>query len=265
MAVARASGAVVRAESLQGKGHVVRRMFADIDADVYLLVDGDDTYDAKIAPSMMQLLLDRRLDMVSAARDTARADRLPAGSQIGQRDSDRHGSPGIRQRHQRYAVRLPRVQPPFRQVVSRPDMRIRDRNGIHGPRFGAEHAGGGNPRALSQPSGGIAVQTQYFRRRITILREIVTLIEHERPLPFFAFIMAICLSIALALGLPVIITFFHTGLVDRLPTAVLSASFVLLAALSLGCGFILDVHHARPQGTEAARLSRDPTRTGLLI
>ena len=58
----------MQAESLQGKGHVVRRMFADIEADVYLLVDGDDTYDAKIAPSMMQLLLDRQLDMVSAAR-----------------------------------------------------------------------------------------------------------------------------------------------------------------------------------------------------
>jgi hypothetical protein len=73
-----------------------------------------------------------------------------------------------------------------------------------------------------------------------ILREIVMLIEHERPLPFFASIMAILLSSGLALGLPVVVTFFHTGLVDRLPTAVLSASLVLLASLSLGCGLILD-------------------------
>jgi hypothetical protein len=73
-----------------------------------------------------------------------------------------------------------------------------------------------------------------------ILREIVMLIEHERPLPFFAFVMAIWLGSALGLGLPVVITFLHTGLVDRLPTAVLSASLLLLASLSLGCGLILD-------------------------
>jgi hypothetical protein len=73
-----------------------------------------------------------------------------------------------------------------------------------------------------------------------ILREIVTLIEHERPLPFFSLVMVFWLTAALVLGLPVIVTFLHTGLVERLPTAVLSASMVLLASLSLGCGLILD-------------------------
>ncbi|MGD0432205.1 MAG: glycosyltransferase family 2 protein [Acetobacteraceae bacterium] len=240
MAEARAGGAVVRAESLQGKGHVVRRMFADIDADVYLLVDGDDTYDAKIAPRMMQLLLERQLDMVSAARDLPAPTAYRPGHKLGNVILTgmvrRVFGSGISDMLSGYRVFSRRFVKSFPALTC--GFETETEFTVHALALNMPIAEMRAPYR-GRPAGSQS-KLNTFADGLQILREIVTLIEHERPLPFFSFIMAIHLTIALALGLPVIITFFHTGLVERLPTAVLSASFVLLAFLSLGCGFILE-------------------------
>jgi hypothetical protein len=248
VAVARASGAVVRSESLQGKGHVVRRMFADIEADLYLLVDGDGTYDAKAAPTMTKLLLERRLDMVSAARDTPEAAAYRIGHKFGNmlfsgivRRVFGHGISdmlsGYRVFSRRFVKSFPALTGGFETETEFTvhaltlNMPVAE---IHAP-YRARPPG--SQSKLNTISDG-------FR----ILREIVALIHHERPLPCAAVAMAVLLTVALALGLPVIITFFHTGLVDRLPTALLSASFVVLGALSLVCGLLLDaVTHGRKE------------------
>jgi hypothetical protein len=240
VAVARAFGAVVRSEPLQGKGHVVRRMFADIDADLYVLVDGDDTYDAGAAPRMIQLLLRRGLDMVSAARDMPQPGAYRLGHKVGNvalTGLVRHvfGS-GISDMLSGYRVFSRRFVKSFPALAS--GFETETEFTIHAL---ALHMPVAEMRApyRSRPAGTHS-KLHTIGDGFRILREIVMLIEHERPLPFFASIMAIWLSSGLALGLPVVVTFFHTGLVDRLPTAVLSASLVLLASLSLGCGLILD-------------------------
>ena len=251
--VARARGAVVRTEPRQGKGHVLRRMFADVDADVYVLVDGDDTYDAKAAPVMTKLLLERRLDMVSAARDTPEAAAYRLGHKLGNAVLSgmvRHvfGS-GISDMLSGYRVFSRRF------VKSFPALAI----GFETETEFTVHA-----LALNMPmaeicapyrsrAAGSQSKLNTYADGFRILREIVTLIGHERPLSCSAVMATILLTLALALGFPVILTFLDTGMVDRLPTAVLSASLVLLASLSLGCGLILDaVTHGR---RELKRLS----------
>jgi Glycosyl transferase family 2 len=250
---ARAAGALVRAEALQGKGHVVRRMFADIEADLYVLVDGDDTYDASAAPLMLKLVLERRLDMVSAARDTPEPAAYRLGHKLGNAILSgmvRHVfGRGITDMLSGYRVFNRRFVKSFPALAS----------GFETETEFTVHA-----LALHMPvaeiyapyrsrSAGSHSKLNTFADGFRILREIVTLIERERPLPCSAVVTIILLTCALALGLPVIITFFHTGTVERLPTAVLSASIVLLASLTFGCGLILDaVTHGR---TELKRLS----------
>jgi glycosyltransferase involved in cell wall biosynthesis len=240
VALARACGAVARAEPLQGKGHVVRRMFADIDADIYVLVDGDDTYDANAAPRMTQMLLERQLDMVSAARDTPE----PAAYRLGHRIGNavltgmvRHvfGS-GISDLLSGYRVFSRRFVKSFPALTG--GFETETEFTVHALALNMPVAELRAPYR-SRPEGSQS-KLNTVRDGFRILREIVMLIEHERPLPFFA-IVAICwLGAALGLGLPVINAFLHTGLVERLPTAVLSASLALLASLSLGTGLILE-------------------------
>jgi glycosyltransferase involved in cell wall biosynthesis len=239
-AVARANGAVVRSETLQGKGHVVRRMFADVEADIYVLVDGDDTYDAKAAPAMTRLLLDRQLDMVSVARATPEQTAYRLGHKLGNfiltgvvRRVFGNGISdmlsGYRAFSRRFVKSFPALTCGFETETEFT---------IHALALNMPVAEMHAPYR-SRPVGSQS-KLNTIADGFRILREIVTLIELERPLPFFSFIMAILLSIALAFGLPVVIAFAHTGLVERLPTAVLSASLVLLAFLALGCGFVLD-------------------------
>jgi glycosyltransferase involved in cell wall biosynthesis len=237
---ARAAGAVVRSETLQGKGHVIRRMFADIEADVYVLVDGDDTYDASVAPVMADVLLDRRLDMVSAARDTPEADAYRLGHQVGNAILSgmvRHAfGGGIDDMLSGYRVFSRRFVKSFPALSS--GFETETEFTVHALALHMPVAELRAPYRGRAPGSHSKLNT--IADGFRILREIVTLIEHERPLPFFSLVMVFWLTAALVLGLPVIVTFLHTGLVERLPTAVLSASMVLLASLSLGCGLILD-------------------------
>lgn len=246
--IARAAGAIVRTESLRGKGNVVRRMFADIEADVYVLVDGDDTYDARVAPTMLKLLLERRLDMVSAARDTP----APAAYRLGHKLGNailsglvRHVfGRGINDLLSGYRVFNRRFVKSFPALAS--GFETETEFTVHALALHMPVAEIYAPYR-SRPAGSHS-KLNTFADGLRILREIVTLIERERPLPCSALMTVILLTIALALALPVIITFLHTGIVNRLPTAVLSASIVLLASLTLGCGLILDaVTHGRKE------------------
>jgi hypothetical protein len=227
---------------------VVRRMFADIEADVYVLVDGDDTYDARVAPAMMKLLLERRLDMVSAARDTP----APAAYRLGHRLGNailsgmvRHVfGRGINDMLSGYRMFNRRFVKSFPALAS--GFETETEFTVHALALHMPMAEIYAPYR-SRPAGSHS-KLNTFADGFRILREIVTLIERERPLSCSAAMTAILLSLALALGLPVIIAFLQTGTVDRLPTAVLSASIVLLASLTLGCGLILDaVTHGRKE------------------
>jgi hypothetical protein len=248
VAVATAAGAMVRSESRQGKGNVVRRMFADVEADIYVLVDGDGTYDANAAPAMTKLLLERRLDMVSAARDKPEDAAYRRGHRFGNVVFSgivrRVFGRGINDMLSGYRVFSRRFVKSFPALAS-----------------GFETEAEFTIHALTLNMPVAEIYASYGRRPegsesklntisdgFHILREIVTLIGRERPLSCAVVATVLLLVLALALGLPVIVTFLDTGLVERLPTALLSASFVSLASLSLGCGIILDaVTHGRKE------------------
>jgi glycosyltransferase involved in cell wall biosynthesis len=259
VSVAQAAGATVGHEASQGKGHVVRRMFADIDADVYVLVDGDDTYDARVAPVMARMLLERHLDMVSAARETPEAAAYRRGHRLGNAIFSglvrRVFGSGVADMLSGYRAFSRRFVKSFPALAS--GFETETEFTIHALTLRMPMAEIRAPYR-SRPAGSQS-KLNTFADGLRILREIMAMIEHERPLPFFAFVMAIWLIIALALGLPVVISFLHTGLVERLPTAVLSASLVLLGSLSLGCGLILDsVARGRTELRRLAYLSIPP-------
>ena len=258
---ARAAGAVVRREGLQGKGHVVRRMFADVDADVFILVDGDDTYDAAVAPGMLHQLLDGQLDMVSAAR-------IPVGTKA-YRLGHRLGN----------AALTGMVRLVFGNGIS--DMlsgyRVFSRRFVKSfpamaARFETETEFTVHALALNMPVAEI--RAAYRGRPVgsrsklntvadgfRILRAILTLIGQERPLQSFACATLLLLGAGFGLGLPIVSDFLESGLVPRLPTAVLAMGLVLLGFLSLGCGLVLDVvSRGRKEMKRLAYLAIPPIR-----
>ncbi|MFO1024117.1 MAG: glycosyltransferase family 2 protein [Acetobacteraceae bacterium] len=240
VAEATAAGAVVRREPLQGKGHVVRRMFADVDADLYVLVDGDDTYDAVAAPDMVDLLAAQHLDMVSAARcEHARAAYRPGhrfGNQVltgmvrwvfGAGISDMLS--GYRALSRRFVKSFPALSAGFETETELT---------VHAL---ALHMPVAEIKADYRPRGaGSASKLNTLRDGMRILRTIVTLVQQERPLQVFS-TTAMCLcAIGIGLGTPLVLEFLNTGLVPRLPTALLATGLVILAFLALACGLILD-------------------------
>lgn len=238
---ARAAGAVVRDEQRQGKGHVVRRMFSDIDADVYLLVDGDATYDAGAARAMVSLVLDRRLDLVNGAR-------VPVGEGA-YRPAHRAGNilltgavriifgrdfsdmlSGYKAFSRRYVHSFPAMSRGFE---------IETEFTIH---------------ALELQMPCTEVKTDYRSRpegsfsKLGTLRDglrislfILRLFRDERPAAFFGLLGAVAAGMALVLGIPIVVEYFDTGLVPRLPTAVLAASLANLGLLLGVAGLILDL------------------------
>jgi len=238
-AQASAAGAVVRKETLQGKGNVIRRMFADIDADIYVLVDGDGTYDAASAPRMIDRLLDDDLDMVNAARD-ATEDAFRAGHRFGNKlltgiVSRIFGNrltdmlSGYRVFSRRFAKSFPGLAHGFEieteLTVHALELRL--------PIAEVRAAYGARPP-------GSASKLATLRYGIRVLWTIVVLIKEERPLPFFGLIAAILVVTSVLLTVPIFLTFMETGLVPRVPTAVLATGMMVLAFLSLACGLILD-------------------------
>ncbi len=240
VAAARAAGAVVRTEMLQGKGHVVRRMFADIEADVFVLVDGDDTYDAAVAPAMLQLMLDRQLDMVIGIRQTEEVEAYRRGHRLGNavltglvrqifgnRVSDMLS--GYRVFSRRFVKSFPALAAGFETETEFTVHALE----LNMPIGEVVTAYRGRP-------AGSASKLRTYVDGARILRAIVVLVKEERPLQFFALAGALLLLVGFGLGLPLVIEYFETGFVPRLPTAILSTGFVLLSFLSFACGLILD-------------------------
>jgi hypothetical protein len=256
MLEARAAGAVVRRERLQGKGHVVRRMFADVDADIYFLVDGDDTYDATAAPGMQRMLTEGQLDMVSAARYGAVRDAYRLGHRFGNLLLSAlvtwaFGG-GITDLLSGYRVFSRRFVKSFPALAS--GFETETEFTVHAL---ALHMPVQEVRATYRNrAAGTSSKLNTLKDGMRILRAILALIQHERPLQVFS-LQALGLGIAgTAIGIPVVTEFMATGLVPRLPTALLATALVLLANLSLTCGLILDaVARARKENKRLAYLA----------
>jgi glycosyltransferase involved in cell wall biosynthesis len=240
VAVARSAGASVRTERLQGKGNVIRRMFADIEADVYVLVDGDDTYDASTAPAMVAMLLRDQLDMVNGARVSDIQAAYRPGHRLGNavltglvtrifgdRVSDMLS--GYRVFSRRFVKSFPALSGGFETETEFTVHALELRMPI-----------GEMPTSYKERPAGSESKLRTYSDGFRILRTIVLLVKEERPLPFFAAIGAVLLLLAVLVAVPVLTEFFRTGLVPRLPTAVLATGLVVLSFLSLTCGLILD-------------------------
>jgi glycosyltransferase involved in cell wall biosynthesis len=239
-AIAREAGAVVRAEVLPGKGNVVRRMFADINADVYVLVDGDDTYDAASAGLLVEKLESDILDMVSAVRVSVDDGSYRPGHRLGNfvltrivamifgsRSTDMLS--GYRIFSRRFVKSFPALTRGFE---------IETELTVHALELRMPIAEIETPYK-SRPSGSES-NLSTIRDGMRILRVILSLTKTERPLYFFGLFFAIFATSAVTLSWPVFATFMETGLVPRFPTALLSTGLMLLAFLSLACGAILD-------------------------
>ena len=238
--VADAAGAIVRIERRQGKGNVVRRMFADIDADVYVLVDGDATYDASSAGELVERLLCDRLDMMVGCRVHTDEAAYRSGHQTGNAmltgfvawlfgRSFTDILSGYRVFSRRFVKSFPALSKGFETetelTVHALELRM--------PVGEIEVAYG------ARPAGSVSKLSTY-RDGLRILRLILALYKHERPLYFFSFVALLLALAALGLATPVVLEWMHTGLVPRLPTAILSTGIMILAWLSLTVGLVLE-------------------------
>jgi glycosyltransferase involved in cell wall biosynthesis len=239
-AVAAAAGAVVRREPLQGKGNVVRRMFADVEADAYVLVDGDDTYHAASAPALVAKLFAEQLDMVNGARATEIAAAYRRGHRFGNvlltrlvtaifghRTEDMLS--GYRVFSRRFVKSFPSLAAGFE---------IETELTVHALELRMPLAEVATPYK-DRPAGSVS-KLSTFRDGFRILWLIGKLVKEERPVQFFGIGALALAAAAVILAWPVVTTYLATGLVPRLPTAVLATGLMLLAFLSLVCGLILD-------------------------
>lgn len=240
MEVARQAGAIVRSEPLQGKGNVVRRMFADIEADIYVLVDGDATYDAASAPQMIKTLCDNALDMVNGVRVTDIQKAYRPGHRFGNwllthmvswifgsRFTDMLS--GYRVMSRRYVKSFPALAAGFETETELT---------VHALELRMPIAEVVTPYK-DRPEGSVS-KLSTFKDGFRILWTILVLVKEERPMPFFSLGALILATIATLLMIPIVVHFVHTGQVPRLPTAVLAMGLMILGFLSLTCGLILD-------------------------
>jgi glycosyltransferase involved in cell wall biosynthesis len=239
--VARAAGAIVRTETLQGKGNVVRRMFADVEADIYVMADGDNTYDATRALAMIDRLRSEHLDMVVGSRMASyehatyrRGHRTgnflitwTVGFLFGHRFRDMLS--GYRVFSRRFVKTFPALSGGF-DIETELTVHTLSLN-IPAAEIETAYA--------ARPAGSVS-KLNTWRDGLRILRAIANLFRDERPLAFFSLLAAVLAIASVVLIIPVVLTFFETGLVPRLPTAVLAVSLMLLAFLSLVSGLILD-------------------------
>ncbi len=238
--LALAAGARVYREPLQGKGNVVRRMFSDIEADIYVLVDGDDTYEAKSAVAMVKMLLDERLDMLNGTRVTQIAAAYRRGHQTGNTLLSglvrRIFGSRIKDMLSGYRVFSRRLVKSFPALSS--GFEIETELTIHALELSMPLGEMETPYK-DRPEGSTS-KLRTYSDGIRILRTIVMLVKDERPLAFFATAGLILFCVAIILSIPIFVEFSRTHLVPRFPTAILSTGLVLTAFLSLACGLILD-------------------------
>jgi glycosyltransferase involved in cell wall biosynthesis len=255
------AGAELRKVSRQGKGYVVRQMFSDVEADIYVLVDGDDTYDPKAAPRLIELMRKERLDFLNAARVSLNNGAYRTGHRFGnaiiniavQTIFGREFSDmlsGYKLFSRRYVKSFPAVSSGFEIETELTihalelKMPCAEVNAIYSPR----------------PTGS-ASKLRTIPDGVRIAGLILRLVRDERPLAFFTILSSALFVIGIALGIPVIAEYFSTGLVPRLPTAVLSAGIMLLSAMSFFAGLTLDlVTKTRREIKRLAYLAAGPPR-----
>ncbi len=242
--VAALAGAMVRTETLQGKGHVVRRMFSDIEADAYVLVDGDGTYDAAAAPEMVRRLLAEQLDMVNAQRIEMEGEGPVGAYRRGHRTGNRvltglvrcvFGD-RIKDMLSGYRVFSRRFVKTFPALAS--GFETETEFTIHALDMWMPIAE--VPTKYRERPPGSVSKLRTYSDGFRILNTIIKLVKEERPLQFFSIAGAVLLVLGVLVALPVLITYARTGLVPRLPTAVLAMGCVVVAFLAFTCGLILD-------------------------
>ncbi|HEV8037086.1 glycosyltransferase family 2 protein [Yoonia sp.] len=237
---ARAAGAIVRVETQQGKGNVVRRMFADIDADVYVMVDGDNTYEAKAAPALIDKLLDETLDMVSGCRVTEIQEAYRPGHRFGnwmltglvagifgKRTKDM--LTGYRVFSRRFVKSFPALSRGFE---------IETELTVHALELRMPIADVDTAYVDRLPGSDSKLNT--IRDGFRILKMIILLVKEERPFAFFGSVGVLLALLSLLLGAPVVVEFVETGLVPRFPTAILASAIMVIGVLSVITGLILD-------------------------
>ncbi len=234
------AGAIVRREPYQGKGNVVRRMFADIDADIYVIADGDGTYDATAAGMLIETLVTENLDMIVGARDGGEEAAYRRGHRAGNRFFNRVVTnlfgPGFTDILSGYRVLSRRFAKSF--PVTSAGFEIETELSVHA--LDLKIATREIPVPYGKRPEGSASKLHTYRDGFRILMTILMLMKELQPLRFFGAIAGALAIVAISLGLPLLHTYIDTGLVPRLPTAVLAASIAQLAFLSLACGLILD-------------------------
>jgi glycosyltransferase involved in cell wall biosynthesis len=238
--VAALAGAVVRREPVPGKGNVMRRMFADVDADVYVMVDGDDTYDATAAPSMVRLLLEDNLDMVVGARVNEVVEAYRRGHVIGNRLFSWIHTALFRNEvgdvFSGYRVLSRRLVKSFPTTAT--GFEIEAELSIHTIDIKAPSAE--LPVEYRARPDGSESKLNTYRDGMRILRRSLLLYKEMHPARFFGAFCALFGITGLVVAIPVLREFADSGQVPRFPSAVLAASFELLAALFLAAGIILD-------------------------
>src|SRR5450755_2429234 len=256
---AREAGAIVRSERRQGKGHVVRRMFADVDADIYVLVDGDATYDAPSAPRMIEALVSGHLDMVVGLR----VDQVAAAYRRGHRTGNwmltrflssvfGHAFKDILSGYRVFSRRFVKSFP-----VLSDGFEIETELTVHTLELALPVAEVETPY-YARPEGSFS-KLNTWRDGFRILGTIPKLYRSEKPLRFFTAIGITLMLVSIGLAIPVIVTYLEQGIVPRLPTAVLSMGLMILAVLSVSSGLVLDtVTRGRREMKLLAYLSQPP-------
>jgi glycosyltransferase involved in cell wall biosynthesis len=260
--VARQAGAEVRSERRQGKGHVVRRMFADIDADIYVLADGDATYDARSAPRLIARLVEDHLDMVVGLR----VDQAEAAYRRGHRTGNwmlthflssvfgqafKDILSGYRVFSRRFVKSFPVLSDGFE---------IETELTVHALELALPVAEIETPY-YARPEGSFS-KLNTWRDGFRILGTILKLYRSEKPLRFFTGIGAFLALVAIGLAIPIFITYLELGIVPRLPTAVLSTGLMIVAMLSISSGLVLDtVTRGRREIKLLAYLSQPPLKS----
>ena len=254
--VAREAGAVVRTETRQGKGHVVRRMFADIDADIYLMVDGDDTYDASIAPTLIELLKRNHVDMVVGTRADVTKDAGREGHAFGNKLFNKiYGRlfgkqfsdifSGYRVFTRRFVKSFPAVSSGFE---------IETEMSVHCSQLGIPTLE--RPTVYGVRPEDSQSKLRTFRDGFRILGMFAMLAKETRPAAFFGTIGMGLVLLAAVLAVPLLATYAQTGLVPRFPTAILATGLVITATVLAVSGLILDsLARARIEAKRAVFLS----------
>lgn len=238
--VAKKAGAIVRSETHQGKGNVVRRMFADIEADIYVMTDGDATYDIASTPKMIQLMIDENLDLVTGVRKSVEEETYRAGHKFGnmlmtklvhlffgKRTDDMLS--GLRVFSHRFVKSFPANSSGFE---------IETELTVHSASMRLPVADVQTPY-YARPEGSTS-KLSTFKDGYKILKMIAVLIKEERPLLFFGLGAFVLFILSILAGIPVVVHYLETGLVPRIPTAILSVGLMLCAGVSLAMALILD-------------------------